>query len=530
MDSRLRRVRKLRLRSRDESLNRHGAMLIEDALRTASFPDEGSARLLLVRSLAIRIAADSSPSTVAMRLEAKVCELGSVAVYADLPSAAAAPAVYFHDQLDAHIAMALKLARDEKLDAWFWRLVVPGFTPAMSRDEALRIVLTTVMASGTGPAAVLALVRRLVHDAAIDPLLESLRHNDGPALMRAFGWTLAPAPVSTTEAQPLPAENPSPEIARIAVLWLTRWGPGDARMSWLACVLQSIARPYLLTHPDLPAKAMAWAVATLSQPPTGRITTASADASLNSGDPPARRPALRFDDDVVVSPSQTLYSSQGKDAQPNTGLENRPGAGSEPVVRAEVERERFRDNSDSRVLPDRAVAGDYPVEDESSPRATHPFTARAGLFFLVPILDRLGIGQWLIEHPATLAGHIPALILQNVVERLGTSTADPIVTALNDLHGLQPDGIRECRIDATVSQWVGRVRHYARRTARIGMRSLVCRPGRIVFTQTHLDVIFRLDSADIRIRRAGFDLDPGWTPWMGRVIRFHYLAGGDYDG
>jgi hypothetical protein len=26
----------------------------------------------------------------------------------------------------------------------------------------------------------------------------------------------------------------------------------------------------------------------------------------------------------------------------------------------------------------------------------------------------------------------------------------------------------------------------------------------------------------LAVRRAGLDLDPGWVPWFGRVVGFHY--------
>jgi hypothetical protein len=31
-----------------------------------------------------------------------------------------------------------------------------------------------------------------------------------------------------------------------------------------------------------------------------------------------------------------------------------------------------------------------------------------------------------------------------------------------------------------------------------------------------------LDSVDLDIRRAGLDLDPGWVPWLGVVVRYRY--------
>ena len=37
-----------------------------------------------------------------------------------------------------------------------------------------------------------------------------------------------------------------------------------------------------------------------------------------------------------------------------------------------------------------------------------------------------------------------------------------------------------------------------------------------------LEVRFALDDADVRVRRAGLDLDPGWLPWLGCVVRFVY--------
>ena len=74
-----------------------------------------------------------------------------------------------------------------------------------------------------------------------------------------------------------------------------------------------------------------------------------------------------------------------------------------------------------------------------------------------------------------------------------------------------------------------RIRQYLRRTARIGPYSLVCRPGRLTFTETHIDVMFRLDRVDIRVRRAGLDVDPGWVPWLDRVVHFHYVGDEPYD-
>src|SRR5437588_12281767 len=121
MDNHLRRVRKLRLESTDEDANRRGAILIEDALRTASLPDGDGSRLLVVRKLPLgTIRAGDPPSAVALRIESRCRELGSFAVPAIVPEATTAPAVSFEDDLEPFVALALPPARAQDVSAWFW--------------------------------------------------------------------------------------------------------------------------------------------------------------------------------------------------------------------------------------------------------------------------------------------------------------------------------------------------------------------------------------------------------------------------
>ncbi len=53
-------------------------------------------------------------------------------------------------------------------------------------------------------------------------------------------------------------------------------------------------------------------------------------------------------------------------------------------------------------------------------------------------------------------------------------------------------------------------------------REVVTRNGFVLLNRTDLDVTLSLDAADVRIRRLGLDIDPGWLPWFGKVVRFHY--------
>jgi hypothetical protein len=70
--------------------------------------------------------------------------------------------------------------------------------------------------------------------------------------------------------------------------------------------------------------------------------------------------------------------------------------------------------------------------------------------------------------------------------------------------------------------WYNAMRRWLRRFAHIGFFDLVLRPALLTVTPTHCDLHFDHRQADIRIRRAGLDIDPGWLPWFGRVVGFHY--------
>jgi hypothetical protein len=89
----------------------------------------------------------------------------------------------------------------------------------------------------------------------------------------------------------------------------------------------------------------------------------------------------------------------------------------------------------------------------------------------------------------------------------------------------------ECDDDSDVllRAWMTAMRRWCRRYAGLGLRQLARRPGRVLATRTHLDVVFDLNQAEMRIRRAGLDLNPGWLPWFGRVVTFHYLPGEHYE-
>jgi hypothetical protein len=231
MDRHTRRVGTVRLRARDEALVRRGAVLVEDALRTASWPDGNGRRLLFVRRLALgHVHPDRGASSVAVQIEHALLDIGGAIVHAGEPAAPAAPAVYFHDPLDVSVTLAVMLARGERPAAWFWRLAAPGVTAMQTREAALVAVIMSALEGELGVAAAVALLDQLARRDAVDPLLASLGAHHGPALLALARWA---RPVATTPSS-RPARTDvwagvAPPLRAPVRRWIARWGADAAQ-------------------------------------------------------------------------------------------------------------------------------------------------------------------------------------------------------------------------------------------------------------------------------------------------------------
>lgn len=85
------------------------------------------------------------------------------------------------------------------------------------------------------------------------------------------------------------------------------------------------------------------------------------------------------------------------------------------------------------------------------------------------------------------------------------------------LDGLLADLDGDLRPVPVPAAWVQRARPTDPRLA-----AVLLRPARLALSPTHADLFLPLDAVDVPLRRAGWDLDPGWLPGLRRVVRLHY--------
>jgi hypothetical protein len=219
-------------------------------------------------------------------------------------------------------------------------------------------------------------------------------------------------------------------------------------------------------------------------------------------------------------PAASRSSSSPGDDEPLPGLRldsDRPGTAAPPPPAFPAAEEPL---AGPAIQPARERTDPPDVGDDciGEPGALTHF---AGLFFVVPMLDRLGFAAWVAERPGLLDAHVAARLLRFVGARAGMPPDDPLALALQRDIGEGPEG--DLPFEPLLTSWTTAVRRWSRRHARQGLATLIRRPGRVHVSRTHVDVCFGLSQIDLRLRRLALDVDPGWVPWLGRVVQVMYL-------
>lgn len=522
----------LRLRVGSEDELGHMLPRIEDALRCASLPDTGE-RVLLVRRLALgRIERGISSQSLSRLIEERLAQTDVQWVPGGAAAAEQAAFVSFADRLQARTLLALKLVRGEPCSEWYWPLAVPEFRAAAGRAANLQCIAEAIARLPEARVALPAWAAALVRARAADGLTAFIDSQHGETLLRHAG-------VAILAVNDDPRRSQAPQNAVQEHLgpgtedgvWHREGNEAASWPRWLHSLLVAGGAQDLLAHRT-----------SATRPARVEIDRRAAVA------PAAEMPRAPMPWDHI---DNTARPAIGRDLAEST-----PKAGDR--VRADTAPALSMPEKESRPMAVSTQAEPTgPWLDRIGARLDQPPflepSAAGGLLFVLPVLARLGAPAWLAQ--AESAGEFFVhRVLKVALQRLDVPMGDPawvlVAAQLSDAAPLQPPAppswcdpllAAPRRATTTVSLthalasatsanaqaalWLTAVRRWLRRGGHIGLASLVLRYGVISLTRTHADVHFRVDDADMRVRRAGLDLDPGWLPWFGRVVAFHYREG-----
>ena len=191
-----------------------------------------------------------------------------------------------------------------------------------------------------------------------------------------------------------------------------------------------------------------------------------------------------------------------------------------------------------------------PASGDVEPVNRRFVTEWAGLLFLLPVVERTGlvtralegpgasfglrrllyaVGQALgrrLVHPAGLDPDDPALLVWcGLAPGQDPPDGDPVGV---DPVGVDPGDTIESVAEEETDRLVAELRRLLApdpiaEADEAELLSAVCaRHGLVVADPGWIDVHLALDDVSTVVRRAGLDLDPGYRPWLGVVVRFRY--------
>jgi hypothetical protein len=217
----------------------------------------------------------------------------------------------------------------------------------------------------------------------------------------------------------------------------------------------------------------------------------------------------------IAAPRRGPGSDRGAESSPS--ITGAPIAGARFLdVAARLEPRRHGASISSPSIAGAPIMGapfpDAAMPIESRPHGEVVSTGWGGVLFLVNALNRLDI----VPRLATCGLTAPSgwRVLLDIGLVFGMPSEEPLAEFLvaQDLEPPPSTGFCERILDDMQALY----------TPFEIWPPPLAQPARLLANETHLDLDLLTQRVDIDIRRAGLDIDPGWVPWLGRVVTFHY--------
>lgn len=212
-------------------------------------------------------------------------------------------------------------------------------------------------------------------------------------------------------------------------------------------------------------------------------------------------------------PPATTLATTGVDTQPSDG----PGASTPGPAHSQTQ---------AQIEPEQAGSHQpqHPLQQlRLQPPAPKPLpdqfeTQQGGVLYLLNFLNRSELQTLMGDYWQTLPNGW--LWLYRVAQLLGFDASDPLAAFIARQLGLEhsadlarlPPLPQADDIQQLAQQWYGP----------LWQPSLLTLAATIGHNPSHVDLYTSPGNVRIEVRLAGLDINPGWLPWLGRVVNFHY--------
>lgn len=572
------RVNRLRLKADTYADVQQTSLLIEDALRTASFPGVPKNGVVFIQRLQLgKIPKSTNSKIFSQRIEQQFLSVRASVISLGQEEQPSASVVWFADDIQAYVLLSRLLMQGVAPESWYWPLAAPEWRRSGNPCADLPDLIKSVSSTERGVFIISAIVDRLLQDDAIERLIEMLSSEDADTILRNI--KNEPVRLVAGKARDDSAGSPLSRVAedwqRVLVQWIPILGLSDSRAVLLA--ISAAVSSHLPVTPHNLSSLLHYA----------------AESNINTG-VERNQPGFNTSDSAMMN--ATLVTMPESVTKSATSI----------------------DNVDTKMLnqQDAEVRNQSTERHLRNPEGLHDpkglASNNAGLSLLINILQQLSIQETLEQFPLLVTLDLPNQLLWKCVEKLGIDSDDAMCRWLtprnklpqskgycpfvvpqrwltllfsqhrrkkfiirqsnNDLdinmlvdssglvvlalwRGAMPKTVRELietsqleilpsllspslhvpslqtvdELQLILSTYLFAIRRYLWLYAGKGLKHLVAQSGHVAITQTHLDISFPMRQVDIAVRKVGLDIDPGWVPWLRRIVQFHYLEDEYYD-
>jgi hypothetical protein len=445
-------------------------------------------------------------------------------------------------------ALLADLVRGRAGFNWYWRRWADWFDLPVSR--AIAGMLSEHLAL------LPSICARLAQRGGLATVWMSLNDSDARQLaVELAGLSGFRLPTSLEIAQLPGAEIGSAEgprsLTRAAQAWtetlyrrpgfLTQWRTllqalkvSDSRYQLALVLIGQEAAPLLLQQQPVAVLALLSNCVTSAQQPAAPRAVAAfsspllADMIPRMPQPSQAKPLPSRSPTGQTHPTQVLADAKLKSV---AGIEN------QTPVSSKVRRYIAQDHNNVLQPSQATLAADASFADASfrapalqqelpaepaieSPEFAGFNTTQGGLLYLFNMLNRSELRELMLEHAEILPNGWAWLYRLGQALQLNEDDAlvDFIAWQLgladsNDLAQLPPMPAR-AQVLSLAERWYGKTG--------VWQPELLALSAQVHYSPSHIDLYAPMNAIRLPVRLAGLDINPGWLPWLGRVVSFHY--------
>jgi hypothetical protein len=180
-------------------------------------------------------------------------------------------------------------------------------------------------------------------------------------------------------------------------------------------------------------------------------------------------------------------------------------------------------HGDQTMTVSQAPIGSDCVADSDWAYSSRLSTPQGGIFYLLNFLNLPWVQESLLSEPLTRNYPSAWGWLWQVAVAMEWETEPGLEQLFAFFCGYaEPEALRQL---AAMPQMPDLLQWGSQRYgAALFNRALFAMPALIEIDACHVDVFYALDGVNLDVRWVGLDIDPGWLPWLGKVVKFHYGA------